>query len=62
MATAGKASGRTSSRLPDESRAMPCTRTSSLPCRSRGQFRAMMDVPLVNEGPVTLLIDSRKNF
>lgn len=27
-----------------------------------GRFRAMMDVSLVNEGPVTLLIDSRKNF
>lgn len=27
-----------------------------------GQFRAMMDVALVNEGPVTLLIDSRKTF
>ena len=27
-----------------------------------GRFRAMMDVALVNEGPVTLLIDSRKTF
>jgi len=27
-----------------------------------GRFRAMMNVALVNEGPVTLLIDSRKNF
>ena len=26
-----------------------------------GRFRAMMDVELVNEGPVTLLLDSRKN-
>jgi len=27
-----------------------------------GRFRADMDVELVNEGPVTLLLDSRKNF
>ncbi len=27
-----------------------------------GRFRAMMDVHLVNWGPVTLLIDSRKEF
>lgn len=27
-----------------------------------GVFRAMMDVALVNEGPVTLLLDSRKTF
>jgi D-aminoacyl-tRNA deacylase len=27
-----------------------------------GRFRAMMDVALVNNGPVTLLIDSRKLF
>jgi D-aminoacyl-tRNA deacylase len=27
-----------------------------------GRFRAMMDVELVNEGPVTLLLDSRKRF
>ena len=27
-----------------------------------GQFRAMMDVELVNDGPVTLLVDSRKEF
>ncbi len=27
-----------------------------------GKFQAMMDVELVNEGPVTLLIDSRKEF
>jgi len=27
-----------------------------------GVFRAMMDVALVNEGPVTLLLDSRKGF
>lgn len=27
-----------------------------------GQFRAMMSVSLVNEGPVTILLDSRKLF
>jgi D-tyrosyl-tRNA(Tyr) deacylase len=27
-----------------------------------GQFRAMMDVNLTNDGPVTLLLDSRKAF
>jgi len=27
-----------------------------------GRFRAMMDVELVNDGPVTILIDSRKLF
>lgn len=27
-----------------------------------GEFRAMMDVALVNQGPVTLLLDSRKQF
>ena len=29
---------------------------------SGGKFQAMMDVKLVNEGPVTLLIDSTKSF
>lgn len=27
-----------------------------------GRFRAMMDVELVNDGPVTLILDSRKRF
>jgi D-tyrosyl-tRNA(Tyr) deacylase len=27
-----------------------------------GRFQAMMDVTLVNQGPVTLLLDSRKTF
>jgi D-aminoacyl-tRNA deacylase len=27
-----------------------------------GKFQAMMDVELVNDGPVTILIDSKKNF
>jgi len=29
---------------------------------ARGVFRAMMDVELVNQGPVTILLDSRKAF
>ena len=28
----------------------------------KGQFRAMMDVELVNDGPVTILLDSKKLF
>ena len=27
-----------------------------------GRFRAMMDVELINDGPVTLLLDSERNF
>jgi D-aminoacyl-tRNA deacylase len=27
-----------------------------------GQFQAMMDVELINDGPVTILLDSDKNF
>jgi D-tyrosyl-tRNA(Tyr) deacylase len=27
-----------------------------------GRFQAMMDVELVNDGPVTILLDSSKNF
>lgn len=27
-----------------------------------GEFKAMMDVDLINDGPVTLLIDSKKEF
>ena len=36
-------------------------RPSGLPVAT-GVFRAMMDVALVNEGPVTLLLDSKKAF
>jgi D-tyrosyl-tRNA(Tyr) deacylase len=36
-------------------------RTSGLRVE-QGVFRAMMDVSLVNDGPVTLLLDSRKLF
>ena len=28
----------------------------------RGVFQAMMEVDLVNDGPVTLLLDSKKTF
>jgi D-aminoacyl-tRNA deacylase len=36
-------------------------RTTGLRCET-GQFQAMMQVELVNEGPVTILLDSRKEF
>src|SRR5579862_4971881 len=36
-------------------------RQRGLPCET-GQFQAMMSVALVNEGPVTLLLDSLKSF
>jgi D-aminoacyl-tRNA deacylase len=36
-------------------------RTSGLRCET-GQFQAMMDVELVNAGPVTILADSEKLF
>jgi D-aminoacyl-tRNA deacylase len=33
-----------------------------LPGVQSGKFQAMMDVSLINSGPVTLLVDSRKTF
>jgi D-aminoacyl-tRNA deacylase len=36
-------------------------RASGVRCET-GTFQAMMDVELVNEGPVTILVDSRKTF
>ncbi len=36
-------------------------RASGLRCET-GRFQEMMQVELVNEGPVTILLDSRKNF
>lgn len=36
-------------------------RKDGLPVET-GKFRAMMNVSLVNEGPVTILLDSRKRF
>ena len=34
----------------------------SVPTVAKGVFRAMMEVELVNDGPVTILLDSRKQF
>ena len=36
-------------------------RAAGLPCET-GRFQEMMDVELVNNGPVTILLDSRKLF
>ena len=36
-------------------------RAAGLPCET-GRFQAMMDVELVNGGPVTILLDSEKSF
>lgn len=36
-------------------------RTAGLRCAT-GEFQAMMDVELVNDGPVTIILDSEKNF
>ncbi|HEX4784859.1 MAG TPA: D-aminoacyl-tRNA deacylase [Candidatus Sulfotelmatobacter sp.] len=36
-------------------------RTAGLPCET-GRFQEMMQVELMNEGPVTILLDSRKAF
>ena len=36
-------------------------RATGVRCET-GKFQAMMDVELLNEGPVTILIDSRKTF
>ena len=36
-------------------------RDSGLPCQT-GRFQEMMDVELVNDGPVTILLDSHKTF
>jgi len=36
-------------------------RAAGLPCET-GRFQEMMQVELVNEGPVTLLLDSAKAF
>lgn len=36
-------------------------RLAGVPCET-GEFQAMMRVDLVNEGPVTILIDSKKTF
>jgi D-tyrosyl-tRNA(Tyr) deacylase len=36
-------------------------RATGLPCET-GRFQEMMDVELVNDGPVTILVDSAKGF
>jgi D-tyrosyl-tRNA(Tyr) deacylase len=36
-------------------------RATGLPCQT-GRFQAMMQVELVNDGPVTILLDSKKAF
>ena len=36
-------------------------RAAGLPCET-GRFQEMMEVELVNDGPVTILIDSEKSF
>jgi len=36
-------------------------RASGLPCET-GRFQEMMQVELINEGPVTILLDSEKTF
>ena len=51
---------------PDQARALyvnfvETIRAAGLRCET-GQFQEMMQVELVNEGPVTILLDSGKNF
>jgi D-aminoacyl-tRNA deacylase len=36
--------------------------SKQLPRVETGKFQAMMDVQLINDGPVTILLDSQKNF
>jgi D-tyrosyl-tRNA(Tyr) deacylase len=36
-------------------------RAAGLPCQT-GHFQEMMEVELVNDGPVTILLDSKKSF
>ena len=38
-----------------------CVRGAGLRCET-GKFQAMMKVELVNDGPVTILVDSKKGF
>jgi D-tyrosyl-tRNA(Tyr) deacylase len=62
----GRRPGYSSAAAPEEAnrlyeRFVARLRPSGLPVAT-GVFRAMMDVALVNQGPVTLLLDSRKSF
>lgn len=43
-------------------RAVAATRAAGVPRVATGVFRADMQVELVNDGPITILIDSRKQF
>ncbi len=51
---------------PDEARQLfeRCVEIFKERCKNvqTGQFQAMMDVSLVNDGPVTILLDSKKEF
>jgi D-tyrosyl-tRNA(Tyr) deacylase len=51
---------------PDEAKGLYesfCNRLAGSACPiRRGVFQAMMDVALVNDGPVTILLDSEKKF
>jgi D-tyrosyl-tRNA(Tyr) deacylase len=62
----GRRPGYSEAAAPDEARRLygrfvAQLKTSGLKVEE-GVFRAMMDVSLVNQGPVTLLLDSRKLF
>jgi D-tyrosyl-tRNA(Tyr) deacylase len=62
----GRRPGYSSAAAPEEAnrlyeRFVARLRPSGLPVAT-GVFRAMMDVALVNQGPVTLLLDSKKAF
>ena len=62
----GRRPGYSSAAAPEEAnrlyeRFVARLRPSGLPVAT-GVFRAMMDVALVNQGPVTLLLDSRRVF
>ena len=68
MAMCAAASGRHSTRrrLPEQARRLyeffvDRVRAAGLRCET-GRFQEMMQVELVNEGPVTILLDSAKAF
>ena len=67
-AIAERAAGRVTTKPPHPSRPSYCTKVLLKSLRKRGiptetgRFRAMMDVELVNDGPVTLLLDSDRVF
>jgi len=68
MATSAAASGHRSIPLPPPEAARALyqyfverIRRAGLSCET-GQFQEMMQVELVNDGPVTILLDSSKTF